>query len=77
MKLALREEGITEEVKPLLNRWDQHHLVSTRLDYADRIWQWPLGEIGSDIRQEITNAQLWKCLGTYRRSLEPLARKRL
>lgn len=73
MEIELRAKGVTEEVEPLLRRWDQLEVVETRLEVRGKVvrteWNWSLGDNGAAMREEISTVGWWRSVDAYRRSL--------
>jgi len=72
MELELREEGVEGEVVPLLRGWDKLRLVEQTLkvgDHKRKEWQWSLGEMGEEIKEQIQEAGWWRSISAYQRSL--------
>lgn len=72
MELEIRANGITQEVSPLLREWDHLRLVPLTLkvgEYARQQWQWSLGPIGTDIKDQLEKLGWWRSIDSYRRSL--------
>lgn len=72
MELELREQGITEEVERLLEKWDTLRLVNLRLDFGEHSreeWNWSLGDIGKDIQADIEAVGWWRSIDAHRRRL--------
>ena len=72
MELELREEGFEGEVVPLLRDWDRLRLVEHSLKVGDHQregWQWSLGDVGQEIKEQIQDAGWWRSVSAYRRSL--------
>jgi len=69
----LREEGVTEEVERLINRWDQLKLVNNRLEVEDYIREeqvWSMGEVGESIAEEIREIGWWRSMEGYKRGIK-------
>lgn len=69
----LREQGVTEEVERVINRWDQLELVSNRLeveDYVHREQVWSRGEVGEKIVDEIREIGWWRSMEGYKRGIK-------
>lgn len=72
MELELREEGFEGEVIPLLRDWDKLRLVEYTLKVSNhqrKGWQWSLGDVGQEIKEQIQDAGWWRSVSAYRRSL--------
>jgi len=72
MELELREEGFEGEVIPLLRDWDKLRLVEQTLkvgDHRREDWQWSLGDVGQEIKEQIQGVGWWRSICAYRRSL--------
>jgi len=69
----LREEGVTEEVERVINRWDQLKLVNNRLEVEDYIRDeqvWSMGEVGKSIASELRDIGWWRSVEGYRNGIK-------
>jgi len=69
----LREEGVTEEVERVINRWDQLKLVRNRLEVEDYVHEepvWSRGEVGERIVDEIKEVGWWRSMEGYKRGIK-------
>lgn len=72
METELREAGIGREVEAVLERWDQLQLSQTTVHVGGQSrtdWAWSMGQLGREVREEITQAGIWRSLAAYQRGL--------
>ena len=72
IELELRALGETREVELLLRSWDHLRLSEFQVKvgkYSRREWQWSLGEVGQEIKSEISGIGWWRSLEAHRHSL--------
>lgn len=72
MELELRDQGETQDVESLLQSWDELRLGEFHLKvgkYSRQEWQWSLGEVGQEIKREISALGWWRSIEAHRHSL--------
>ena len=71
-EIEFRNNGITKEAIKVIRNWDKLTLVKNTLNAGKKKmekWQWSMGEIGTEIKNEISTLNWWRSIQGYKRSL--------